>query len=173
MKLSLWLFIINSVFVNSILSLNNVNIDKYVIDYIEYIGSNMEKIENKDLKLEIEDLFKQFIPGLEQILALENGSKKLRMIQNILPELHNIEVLLKHVNQQDSGHKFLEKKYRINENLDGNKAVDKNILLTIYEELDLKEEATTNLPPWFPNPNATKTTTKSSYKVHIIVENTS
>ena len=151
------------------MSLNNVNIDNYVLDYIEYIGSSIEKIENKDLKLEIEDLFKQFIPGLEQILALENGSKKLRMIQNILPELHNIELLLKHVNQQHSGKLAQKKKYRIDEHLDENKAVDKNLLLTIYEELDLKDEATTNLPPWFPNPNATRTTTKSPYKVQSII----
>ena len=65
--------ILESFLNNSVLSSNNVNIDKYVLDYIEYIGANMEKIENEDLKLEIEDLFKQFVPGLEQILALENG----------------------------------------------------------------------------------------------------
>ena len=159
------LLILESFLNNSVLSSNNVNIDKYVLDYIEYIGANMEKIENEDLKLEIEDLFKQFVPGLEQILALENGSKKLRMIQNILLELHNIDLLLNHVKKQDSDEFTKDKKYRIDDHLDGNKAVDKNLLLTIYEELDLKNEDTTNLPPWFPNPNETRKTTKSPYKV--------
>ena len=107
------LLILESFLNNSVLSSNNVNIDKYVLDYIEYIGANMEKIENEDLKLEIEDLFKQFVPGLEQILALENGSKKLRMIKNILPELHNIDLLLNHVKKQDSDELTMDKKYRM------------------------------------------------------------
>ena len=60
--------------------LGNQKVNEHMVNYIELIGNNIEKIENKELKSDIEDLFKQFIPGLEQILSLENTSKKLRLI---------------------------------------------------------------------------------------------
>ena len=145
----------------------NQKVNEHMVNYIELIGNNIEKIENKELKSDIEDLFKQFIPGLEQILSLENTSKKLSLIHDILPELHKIEQLLNIVNNVDTTNgNEKDKKYRIDD-ANANTAVDKDILLTIYEHLEEKDnnKSTSSLPPWFPKESDMKTTTKRPYQV--------
>merc|ERR1711994_306978 len=59
-----------------------------------------------------------------------------------------------------------DKKYRIDD-ANANTAVDKDILLTIYEHLEEKDNnrSTSSLPPWFPKESDMKTTTKRPYQI--------
>ena len=140
------------------------NISDHISNYIEYLGRNIQTIENEDLKSEIEKLFKQFIPGLEQTLQLQNISVKLRLLHDILPELFKIEQLLNEVNNIDMN-LIKDKQYR-RADISDDTVVDKDILLTIYEQFEAEGEDKANLPPWFPDPNREKqSVTELPYKV--------
>ena len=142
------------------------NVNDHVKDYVEYLGRNIENIENEDLKSEIQDLFKQFIPGLEQTLELETNSLKLKLLHDILPELFKIEQLLNQVNNIDEV-SMRDKQYRLAD-IPDDSVVDKDILLTIYEKFEDEDEMKTNLPPWFPDPNQERqSVTELPYRVNI------
>ena len=142
------------------------NVNDHVKDYVEYLGRNIENIENEDLKSEIEDLFKQFIPGLEQTLELETNSLKLKLLHDILPELFKIEQLLNQVNNIDEV-SMRDKQYRLAD-IPDDSVVDKDILLTIYEKFEDEDDMKTNLPPWFPDPNQERqSVTELPYRVNI------
>ena len=142
------------------------NVNDRIEDYIEYLGRNIAIIENEDLKSEIEDLFKQFIPGLEQILQLETISMKLKLLRDILPELFKIEQLLNEVNNIDERN-IRDKQYRLAD-IPDDSVVDKDILLTIYEQFEDEDEKLANLPPWFPDPNQERqSVTELPYRVNM------
>ena len=145
------------------------NVNDHIKDYVEYLGRNIETIENENLKSEIEELFKQFLPGLEQTLQLETISLKIKLLNDILPELFKIEQLLNEVNNIDEDN-IRDKQYRLAD-IPNDSAVDKDILLTIYEQFgDDRDEdkERTNLPPWFPDPNQERqSVTELPYKVKI------
>ena len=142
------------------------NVNDRIEDYIEYLGRNIAIIENEDLKSEIEDLFKQFIPGLEQILQLETISMKLKLLRDILPELFKIEQLLNEVNNIDERN-IRDKQYRLAD-IPDDSVVDKDILLTIYEQFEDEDKKQSNLPPWFPDPNQERqSVTELPYRVNM------
>ena len=155
-----------SVIASSCSSEKNKSINEHILDYIEFLGGNIVIIENEELKSEIVELFKQFIPGLEQILRLENTSKKLKLLYDILPELFKIEQLLNEVNNIEEEN-TQDKKYRFAD-INRDSGIDKDVLLTIYEKFEEDGEKGTNLPPWFPDPHQdsqSESATELPYKV--------
>ena len=142
------------------------NVNDHIKDYVKYLGNNIDTIENENLKSEIEELFKQFIPGLEQTLQLETISLKIKLLNDILPELFKIEQLLNEVNNIDEDN-IRDKQYRLAD-IPDDSVVDKDILLTIYEQFEDEDEERTNLPPWFPDPNQDRqSVTELPYKVKL------
>ena len=142
------------------------NVNDHIKDYVEYLGNNIDTIENENLKSEIEELFKQFIPGLEQTLQLETISLKIKLLNDILPELFKIEQLLNEVNNIDEDN-IRDKQYRLAD-IPDDSVVDKDILLTIYEQFEDEDEERANLPPWFPDPNhERKSVTELPYQVKL------
>ena len=142
------------------------NVNDHIKDYVKYLGNNIDTIENENLKSEIEELFKQFIPGLEQTLQLETISLKIKLLNDILPELFKIEQLLNEVNNIDEDN-IRDKQYRLAD-IPDDSVVDKDILLTIYEQFEDEDEGRTNLPPWFPDPNhERKSVTELPYQVKL------
>ena len=142
------------------------NVNDHIKDYVKYLGNNIDTIENENLKSEIEELFKQFIPGLEQTLQLETISLKIKLLNDILPELFKIEQLLNEVNNIDEDN-IRDKQYRLAD-IPDDSVVDKDILLTIYEQFEDEDEERTNLPPWFPDPNhERKSVTELPYQVKL------
>ena len=142
------------------------NVNDHIKDYVEYLGNNIDTIENENLKSEIEELFKQFIPGLEKTLQLETISLKIKLLNDILPELFKIEQLLNEVNNIDEDN-IRDKQYRLAD-IPDDSVVDKDILLTIYEQFEDEDEERTNLPPWFPDPNQDRqSVTELPYKVKL------
>ena len=132
-------------------------LSKLMFGYIEYLETLINRTEDQGLKYEISGLFKQLGPALRQIIQIESRRTRYEKLRKLLPELEAIENLLVLVKPQNSDG---DKSYRIDE-----APFDKEILLTLYEELEEDETAGSLPPPWYPQNTQTDTTTARPYKV--------
>ena len=105
-------------------------------------------------------MFKQLVPSLTQIIKIESPAIRRKKLRKLLPELEAIENLLDLVKHKNSDP---EKSFRIDED-----PFDKEILLTLYEELNTDEEKRSVVPPWYPQTSKTESTTARPYKVGLL-----
>ena len=136
-------------------------LSKLMFGYIEYLETLINRTEDQGLKYEISGLFKQLDPALRQIIKIESRRTRYEKLRKLLPELEAIENLLVLVKPKNSDG---DKSYRIE-----NAPFDKEILLTLYEELEGGEDAGSLPPPWYPQNAKTDTTTARPYKVRLIM----
>ena len=135
---------------------------RVVFGYIEYLETLINTTEDQGLKYEISGLFKQLGPAVKQIIQIESRPIRHEKLRKLLPELEAIENLLVLVRPQSSDG---EKSYRIDE-----APFDKEILLTLYEELECDKDVGSLPPPWYPQNTKTDTTTARPYKVRVVIE---
>ena len=132
-------------------------LSRWMFGYIEYLETLINRTEDPGLKYEISGLFKQLGPSLRQIIKIESRPTRYEKLRKLLPELEAIENLLVLVKPKNSDG---EKSYRIDE-----APFDKEILLTLYEELEGDKDGGSLPPPWYPQNAKTDTTTARPYKV--------
>ena len=132
-------------------------LSKLMFGYIEYLETLINRTEDQGLKYEISGLFKQLGPSLQQIIKIESRPIRYEKLRKLLPELEAIENLLVLVKPKSSDG---EKSYRIDD-----APFDKEILLTLYEELEVAEDVGSLPPPWYPQNAQTDSTTARPYKV--------
>ena len=132
-------------------------LSKLMFGYIEYLETLINRTEDQGLKYEISGLFKQLGPALRQIIKIESRRTRYEKLRKLLPELEAIENLLVLVKPKNSDG---DKSYRLED-----APFDKEILLTLYEELEGEEDAGSLPPPWYPQNTKTATTTARPYKV--------
>lgn len=134
-------------------------LSKWMFGYIEYLETLINRTEDQGLKYEISGLFKQLGPALRQIIKIESRPIRHQKLRKLLPELEAIENLLALVKPKNSEG---GKSYRIDE-----APFDKEILLTLYEELEGDKDGGSLPPPWYPQNAKTDTTTARPYKVSV------
>ena len=130
---------------------------RLMFGYIEYLETLINTTEDQGLKYEISALFKQLGPAVRQIIKIGSRPTRHEKLRKLLPELEAIENLLLQVKPQNSDG---VKSYRIDE-----APFDKEILLTLYEELEVDEDGGSPPPPWYPQNAKTDSTTARPYKV--------
>ena len=133
-------------------------LSRWMFGYIEYLETLINTTEDQGLKYEISGLFKQLGPTVRQIINIESRPTRHEKLRKLLPELEAIENLLLQVKPKNSDG---VKSYRIDE-----APFDKEILLTLYEELEGDNDG--GVPPWYPQSAKTDTTTARPYKVRVI-----
>ena len=133
---------------------------RLMFGYIEYLETLINRTEDQGLKYEISGLFKQLGPAVRQISKIESRPIRHEKLRKLLPELEAIENLLVLVKPKNSDG---DKSYRIDE-----APFDKEILLTLYKELEGDKDGGSLPPPWYPQNAKTDTTTARPYKVRII-----
>ena len=136
-------------------------LSRWMFGYIEYLETLINTTEDQGLKYEISGLFKQLGPAVRQIIKIGSRPTRHEKLRKLLPELEAIENLLLQVKPQNSDG---VKSYRIDE-----APFDKEILLTLYEELEGDTDGGSLPPPWYPQSANTDSTTARPYKVRLIV----
>ena len=144
--------------------MHDINKDKIIIflnNYVQHMQNRIKAIPDDNLKRDIEILFEQFKPGLEGIMETNSSASKNALIQEILPELLNVDNLLNAVIELSEDNVI--KNYRFEDD-----AVDQDILLTVFKQLE-DSHANNEIPPWIPNENNIRSTTELPYKVRTIM----
>ena len=165
MMINLWEIILYFSFLFIVVTSGDVRterdegLNKWMFGYIEYLETLINRTEDQGLKYEISGLFKQLGPALGQILKIESRPIRHEKLRKLLPELEAIENLLALVKPKNSDG---EKSYRMDE-----APFDKEILLTLYEELEGDEDGDSLPPPWYPQNAKTDPTTARPYKVSV------